>query len=306
MSLSIARKVAVALEDGAPVVALETSVVAQGLPAPHNLKAARACEAAVREAGALPAAIGVVRGAIKVGLSADELKLLARGGPRVIKAGAGELAVAVAKRLSAGTTVSATCEVAALVGIEVFATGGIGGVHRGAEESFDVSQDLSRIAERPVGVVCAGAKSVLDLPKTLEVLETLGVPVVGIDTDEFPGFFCRQTGLKLEHSVSGPKEAARLLDARFALGQGGVVLALPPPASAALAREEVEAHLAAALTEAAAQGVTGKKVTPFLLGELSRRSGARTLKANLALLEHNARFAGQVAVELSKLESRRG
>ncbi|MFT3836243.1 MAG: pseudouridine-5'-phosphate glycosidase [Myxococcaceae bacterium] len=304
MSLAISRPVALALNRGAAVVALETSVVAQGLPAPHNLRAAKACEAAVKKAGATPAAVGVLDGEIRVGLSAAELAALAKGGPKLIKAGAGELAVAIGLKLSAGTTVSATCEVAARAGIRVFATGGIGGVHRGVEHSWDVSQDLQKIAECPVGVVCAGAKSVLDLPKTLELLETLGVPVLGVGTREFPGFFTRDTGLKLEHSVKNAKEAAAVMHARFQLGQGGVILALPPPEETALPREEVEAEIASALLEAQEAGVSGKAVTPFLLSTLAKRSGERTLKANLALLVNNARFAGEVAVEIAKLRKR--
>ncbi len=305
LHVALAPEVDQALDRGGPVVALETSVVAQGLAAPHNLDAARACEAAIRAAGAVPATIGVIRGQVKVGLSRGELEHLAAGGEKVIKAGAAELAVAIAQGLSAGTTVSATCEVAAAAGINVFSTGGLGGVHRGVVEHFDISQDLAAIARCAVAVVCAGAKSVLDVPKTLELLETLGVPVLGVGTREFPGFFTRESGLTLAHQVSGAAEGAAVMRARLGLRQGGIVLALPPPEATALSRAEVEKHLAAALELAEKKRVSGKAVTPFLLGELARRTRQRTVKANLALLEQNAGFAGQVAVELAKRPRRK-
>jgi pseudouridylate synthase len=279
------------------LVALETSVLAQGLPYPRNLEAARRCEAAVREAGATPAAIAVIDGRLHVGLSDDETERLATG-KHLLKVGSRDLALAIATKATGGTTVSATCELAAHAGIAVFATGGLGGVHRGVAEDLDISQDLPALARWPVAVVCAGAKSVLDLPKTLELLETLGVPVIGVGTNELPGFYCRETGLALEHSVPNAKVAARVVEARQALGQGGLVFAVPPPESTALPRRAVETHLKAALALAKRRRVAGKAVTPFLLAEMVRRSGGRTLEANLALLENNARFAGQLAVAL--------
>ncbi|HYV48269.1 MAG TPA: pseudouridine-5'-phosphate glycosidase [Myxococcaceae bacterium] len=302
MRLFYGEEVQRALDRRAPLVALETSVVAQGLPPPHNLHAARACEEAVRRAGAVPAALAVIDGQVKVGLSAPELERLAAGGERVMKIGSRDLAPALAGLRTGGTTVSASMEIAARAGIRVFATGGIGGVHRGVAETLDVSQDLLALSKFPVAVVCAGAKSVLDLPKTLEALEALSVPVVGVGTHDFPSFFCRTSGLALEQRVEGPEDAARLLSIRFGeLQQGGVVLALPPPADTALPSLELEKHMHAALAEADARDVRGKALTPFLLSELSRRSGGRTLKANLALLEHNAAFAGQLAVACAAL-----
>ncbi|HVE81623.1 MAG TPA: pseudouridine-5'-phosphate glycosidase, partial [Myxococcales bacterium] len=260
-----------ARERNAPLVALETSVVAQGLPSPENLQAARACEDAVRRAGAVPASVAVIDGQVKVGLTAEELKRLAEGGPAVAKLGGRDLAPAIASLRTGGTTVSASVEIAARAGIRVFATGGIGGVHRGAAETLDVSQDLLAISRFPVAVVCAGAKSVLDLPKTLEALEAMAVPVVGVGTVDFPSFFCRSSGLLVEQRVEGPEDAARLLQVRFQeLEQGGVVLALPPPADSALSAAELERHLAGALAEADARDVRGKALTPFLLSELSR------------------------------------
>lgn len=293
-------EVARALKGRAPLVALESSVIAQGLPAPHNFQIARRCEAVIRAEGAVPATVAVIEGEAWVGCTEEHARLLAEG-VDVRKIGSRDLALAIADRASGGTTVSATCELAAAAGIRVFATGGIGGVHRGVAEHFDVSQDLGAIARFPVAVVCAGAKSVLDLPKTLEVLETLGVPVVGVGTDELPGFYSQATGLMLEHHVLSAEHAARLCAVRFeALGQGGLVFAVPPPEETAIGQAEIEKHLKAALAAAVKQKIGGKAVTPFLLGELSERTKGKSLKANLALLENNARFAARLAVALSE------
>ena len=302
MKLRVAPEVKRALSRGQPVVALETSVVAQGLPWPRNLESARACEAAVRRAGAVPAAIAALDGGLYVGLSPAQLEHLASPGGALLKLGSRDLAVAVATGRSGGTTVSATCELAAAAGIRVFATGGIGGVHRGFSEHLDISQDLAAIARFPVAVVCAGAKSVLDLAATLEVLEALAVPVVGVGTNELPGFYTRTTGLLLEHRVEWATDAAQLAHARFErLEQGGLVFALPPPDETALDGKQVERHLRAALKAASAAGIRGKDTTPFLLSELARRTRGASLAANLALLENNARFAGLLAVEYAKL-----
>ncbi len=301
MQLRFHTEVCHALEAGLPVVALESSVIAQGLPRPHNLEAARACEAAVRRSGAVPATVALIDGEPWAGLTDGQLQRLASGTEPLVKVGSRDLAMAIAKRQSGGTTVSATCEIASAAGIRIFATGGLGGVHRGAEEHFDISQDLGALARFPVAVVCAGAKSVLDLPKTLELLETLSVPVVGVGTNAFPAFFSIDSGLSLEHRVDDLESAARLLRARFDdLGQGGLLLALPPPSATAIPKEEVEALVETALEEAAVQGIRGKAVTPHLLGALARASGGRTLAANLALLEHNAAYAGRLAVALAQ------
>jgi pseudouridine-5'-phosphate glycosidase len=289
-----------ALDTKAPLVALETSVVAQGLPYPDNLAAARACEEAVRRAGAVPAPIAVVDGEVWVGLEEGALRRLAEGKEKLLKLGSRDLAVAIALKASGGTTVSATCELAAAAGIRVFATGGLGGVHRGASEHWDVSQDIGALARYPVAVVCAGAKSVLDLPKTMEALETAGVPVIGVGTDELPSFYSRGSGLPLEHRVNDASTAARIVHARLALGQGGLVFALPPPEEVALPRAEVEVHIASALAEAERQNVRGKAVTPFLLSDLAKRTGGKSLKANLARLINNARFAGELAMAVSR------
>ena len=300
MSFRYSDEVRRALDAKVPLVALETSVVAQGLPYPDNLSAARACEEAVRRAGAVPAPIAVVDGEVWIGLEEAALRRLAEGKERLLKLGSRDLAVAVALKASGGTTVSATCELAAAAGIRVFATGGLGGVHRGVSEHWDISQDIGALARYPVAVVCAGAKSVLDLPKTMEALETAGVPVLGVGTHELPSFYSRTSGIPLEHRVDDAAMAARIVRARLELGQGGLVFALPPPEEAALPQAEVELHIASAMAEAERQSIRGKAVTPFLLSDMARRTGGKSLKANLALLTNNARFAGELAVALAR------
>jgi pseudouridine-5'-phosphate glycosidase len=295
VKLLFSAEVATARRTLKPLVALESSVLAQGLPYPENLEAAMRCEAAVRAEGAVPATVAVVDGELWVGLDAQRTERLAKG-QGLMKVGSRDLAIAVARKATGGTTVSATVELAAAAGIHVFATGGLGGVHRGMEETLDISQDLPAIARFPVAVVCAGVKSVLDLPRTLELLETLGVPVIGVGTDELPGFYVRETGLPLEHQVADAAEAGEVLRARAELGQGGVIFALPPPKAAAMKRADVEKHLEAALKAAKEKRVTGKAVTPFLLAELAKRTKGKSLAANLALLENNARFAARLAV----------
>ena len=300
MSFRYSDEVRRALDAKVPLVALETSVVAQGLPYPDNLSAARACEEAVRRAGAVPAPIAVVDGEVWIGLEEAALRRLAEGKERLLKLGSRDLAVAVALKASGGTTVSATCELAAAAGIRVFATGGLGGVHRGVSEHWDISQDIGALARYPVAVVCAGAKSVLDLPKTMEALETAGVPVLGVGTHELPSFYSRTSGIPLEHRVDDAAMAARIVRARLELGQGGLVFALPPPEEAALPQAEVELHIASAMAEAERQSIRGKAVTPFLLSDMAKRTGGKSLKANLALLTNNARFAGELAVALAR------
>lgn len=300
MKLKSSPEVARALKARRPMVALESSVIAQGLPAPHNLEIALRCEAIIREEGAVPVTIVVLDGEVWAGLSKGQIGRIANG-PLLRKVGSRDLAMAIADGASGATTVSATCEIAAALKIRVFATGGLGGVHRGVAEHLDVSQDLPALARFPVAVICAGAKSVLDLPKTLEVLETLSVPVIGVGTNELPGFYTRQTGLPLEHQVADARQAARLCKARFnVLKQGGVVFALPPPEATALSLAEVERHMTQALEEAKRQNIAGKAVTPFLLKQLSVRTEGKSLAANLALLENNARFAAKVAVALAR------
>lgn len=295
MKLVYSAEVAAARRTLKPLVALETSVLAQGLPYPHNVEAAKRCEAAVRDEGAIPAPTAVIDGQLHVGLDAAQTRRLVMG-KNLMKVGSRDLAIAVARKATGGTMVSATCEMAASAGIFFFATGGIGGVHRGVEEHMDISQDLAAISRFPVAVVCAGAKSVLDLPRTLEVLETMAVPVVGVGTNDLPGFYTRDTGLELEHRVDDVAEAAEMIRARRDLKQGGMVFALPPPAKTALKRVDVEKHVKAALLLAKKKKIEGKAVTPFLLKEMLERTKGKSLQANLALLENNARYAAKIAV----------
>jgi pseudouridine-5'-phosphate glycosidase len=295
--MRVSDEVATALRAGRPVVALETSVVAQGLPPPHNLEAARGCARAVRDGGAIPAAIAVIEGDIVVGASDAELHRLAEG-PSA-KAGARDLAALCARKGTGGTTVSATCAVAERAGIRVFATGGIGGVHRRFDpgEAADVSADLLEISRRAVCVVCAGPKVILDLPATSELLETLGVPVYGFGTRELPAFFTDRSGIALEHAFADAASIARALRIHWELSPGGVLVAVPPPSP--LPRAEVEAALSGALREAASRKLPGKEVTPFLLAELARATSGRTRDANLDLLANNARAAAAIAGALS-------
>ena len=301
----IAPEVAEALAHGGPVVALETSVVAHGLPAPDNLRAASACAEAIRAAGAVPAAIGLLDGEVVVGASDAELARLGDPSRRPAKAGARDLAALLLARRDAGTTVSGTAAVAAHVGIRLFATGGIGGVHRLAPgapppAAADVSADLAELARSPVCVVSAGPKAILDLAATAEALETLGVPVVGFRTGELPAFFTDGSGVALEHRVESAGEAAALLRLQWeGLGRRqGVLLAVAPPDP--LPRAEVEGAVERALAAAARAGLRGPAVTPWLLAAVAEATGGRSRRANLALLVRNAAVAAEVAVALAR------
>ncbi|MCC7055409.1 MAG: pseudouridine-5'-phosphate glycosidase [Gemmatimonadaceae bacterium] len=304
-TLRVLPHIASALERGLPVVALETSVLAQGLPVPHNADAAARMLGAVERAGAVAALTAVVAGTATLGLTDPELqRFLARTGVR--KVSARDLAACMVQGADGATTVAASLTLAHAGELRVFATGGIGGVHRGAP--FDESADLQALARTPLVVVCAGAKSILDLPATLERLETLGVPVVGYRTDELPGFFTTGTGLRVPQRADSPLEIARIARTHWELGERSAVLVVqPPPADAALERALVDAAVAGAVREAEAAGVTGAAVTPFLLGAVLAATDGRSLPANLALLEANAALAAQVAVALAApLRSDRG
>ena len=292
--------IAAALAERRPVVALESTIITHGMPWPENLQTAQSVEATVRANGALPATIAVLDGVLRVGLAADQLADLA-GRRDAAKASRRDLSAVVARRRTAGTTVAATMFLAARAGIAVFATGGIGGVHRGAEGTFDISADLLELGRSPVAVVCAGAKSILDIPKTLEVLETQGVPVIGYGTDAFPAFYSADSGERLEHRCDTPAELADLIAAhrRLAL-PGGLLIANPLPPEHALPAAEMDAIIARAVSDAAAQGIAGKAVTPFLLGRVMDLTGGRSLIANIALIRNNAALAARIAVELSR------
>jgi pseudouridine-5'-phosphate glycosidase len=297
VKLAVHPEVAAALAARRAVVALESTVIAHGLPRPQNLAAARELEEEVRGLGPTPATIAIADGQAVVGADDAMLVRLAED-PAVAKVSLRDLAPVLARRGVGATTVAATVEIAARAGIAVMATGGIGGVHRGAERSFDESADLEAISRHPVCVVCAGAKLVLDLALTLERLETLGVPVVGYGTDELPAFYVRSSGLPLSHRVDDALAAARVAREQLARG-GGIVIAVPIAAGDALDPREAEAEIARALERAERQSVRGAALTPFLLGELSDATGGRSLAANLALLRQNARIAAQIALALS-------
>ena len=296
--LRIGENVQSALAAGRPVVALESTLIAHGLPWPLNVETARESEAAVRAAGATPATIAVLDGVPTVGLTDTQLQDVARL-PEVRKASRRDLGAAVALKHNAATTVSATMALAHAAGIRVFATGGLGGAHREGDP-FDVSADLAELARTPVLVVCAGAKSILHLPRTLEVLETCGVPVAGYRTDAFPTFYVRDHGpaLPISARVDSPQDAAALFEAHVRMGGGGVVLAQPCPEKVAIPAAEFEVWRADAEQEVRAQGVSGARVTPFLLARIAARSGGRALAANRALIVANARLAAEVAARL--------
>ena len=299
--IDVRPEVAKALDLGAAVVALETTVIAHGLPSPRNLEAAERMKTAVREEGAVPAMVAVLRGSVVIGLSAEEVASLAEGAD-VAKASTRDLAVLTASGSAGATTVAATAFAAGRAGIAVMATGGIGGVHRGGARSMDISADLAEVGRTPVAVVCSGAKAVLDLSLTLEALETLAVPVVGYGTGSFPAFYARRSGLGLEHRVNSPEEAARLIARQRRLGlPGGILFCNPPPADSALDPTEVESLVKAAVRAAEEKGLRGKEVTPFLLDHLATESAGRTLTVNLALLEDNARVAARIAAAYASL-----
>lgn len=289
--MTVAPEVAEALAVGGPVVALESTLIAHGLPWPGNLEVGRELEAIVRAGGAVPATIAVVDGDVQVGLSPAQLERLARDGTQFAKAAMSDVAVHVARGTSAATTVSATATLAWAAGIRVFATGGIGGVHRG--DAGDVSQDLTALARASIAVVSAGAKAILDLPRTLEMLETLGVLVVGYRTQEFPAFYSRRSGLALEHRIDSVRELAAIVRHHQT---GGILVANPIPEDAAL---DVGSEIERAIAEAASAGISGKKLTPFLLAKLAEVTGGRSVRANRALVVNNARLATELAVAIA-------
>lgn len=282
-----------------PLVALESTIIAHGLPWPDNMDVAEDLAAAVSDAGAEPAIIGLLDGKVRVGMTMSELERLARNSD-CLKVSRRDLAVAVGLGLPGATTVAGTMYCAALAGIEMFATGGIGGVHRGGETSMDISADLRELGQSPVSVVCAGAKSILDLPRTLEVLETEGVPVLGFGTHNLPAFHYRDSGLKLDRRVDSVGDMAEIIRAQRQLGlKGGILIANPIPLEAELPKAEVEGWIATALAEARAGGISGKRETPFLLKRIGELSDGRTVTANRALAVANARLAGEIAVALA-------
>jgi len=295
LPLAFSPEVAAARADGAPIVALESTIITHGMPFPQNVEAARAVEAEIGAHGAVPATIAIMDGQIHIGLTAAELDRLGQA-PHVAKLSRADLAACLAMGGIGATTVAATMICAHLAGIKVFATGGIGGVHRGAETSFDISADLMELAATPVTVVAAGAKAILDLPKTLEVLETQGVPVIAFGQDEFPAFWSRSSGLKAPLRMDDPARIAAAHQMRGRLGlPGGQLVANPIPAEAEIPREAINPAIEAALAEAEAQGIAAKEVTPFLLDRIFQITGGRSLAANIALVLANARLGAAIA-----------
>jgi pseudouridylate synthase len=299
--LDFSPEVAEALSAKKPIVALESTIITHGMPYPRNVETALAVEHAAREMGAVPATIAVIEGRLRVGLDDQEIDQLGQLSGGVVKASRRDLALVAARKGSAGTTVAATMFIAELAGIEIFATGGIGGVHRGAEETFDISADLVELSRTRVAVVCAGAKSILDIGKTLEFLETQGVAVVGYRTDEFPAFYARSSGFRLEHRCDGLHDLARTIRLQREIGPGGLLIANPIPQDHALEEAAIEARIAEAVADAKTQGVGKKEATPFLLKRVVELSGGQSLEANVALIKNNAMLAAQASVELMKL-----
>ena len=290
-----------ALAEGRPVVALESTIITHGMPWPQNLQMAQLVQAEVRAHGAVPATVAVMGGCLCAGLDDVQIETLARRGAAVRKASRRDLPFLLAAGEDGACTVAGTMIVAALAGIRIFATGGIGGVHRGAQRSFDISADLLELARTPVAVVCAGAKAILDLQLTLEVLETHGVPVVGYGTDEFPAFYSRRSGLPVDQRLDSLEQIARVLHAQWSSGLGaGVLVANPIPAAHEIAQDELAPQIDAAVAEAERQGIHGAAVTPYLLARITELTDGRSLAANIELVLNNARVAAQLAAALVK------
>lgn len=296
---TLSADVAEALKNGAPVVALESTIITHGMPYPQNLEVARQVEATVRENGAVPATIAILDGALLIGLTDAQLEQLATA-KDVMKVSRADMPVCMAMGRIGATTVAATMIAAHLAGISVFATGGIGGVHKGAEQSFDISADLTELAQTPVSVVAAGAKAILDIPKTLEVLETQGVPVIAYGQDQFPAFWSRNSGLSAPLRMDTARDIARAFLLRASMGlPGGQLVANPIPLDAEISAEKLAPIIAEATQAAEAQGIAGKAVTPFLLSRIFETTKGASLEANIALVLNNARLAAQIATEIS-------
>lgn len=296
--ISYSTEVQEAMDNNRPVVALESTIISHGMPYPQNVETARLVEDIIRENGAVPATIAIMDGKIKIGLSEEELELLGNS-PDVAKVSRRDLGQLIATKKIGATTVAATMICAELAGIRVFATGGIGGVHRGAETTMDISADLEELANTGVAVVCAGAKSILDIGLTLEYLETKGVPVIGYQTDKMPAFYTRESDFGLSFRAEDVNTMASVLKAQWDLGlNGGAVIANPIPAEHALEASFINGIINQAMEEAAAQGISGKEVTPFLLGKVKELTGGSSLVANIELVKHNAKVGAQLAVEL--------
>ena len=299
--LSISPEVQEALKAGKPVVALESTIISHGMPYPQNVETALKVEQTIRENGAVPATIAVIGGQLKAGCTPEEIEYLGKKGQAVIKASRRDLPVLIARKADGATTVTTTMIIAAMAGIRVFATGGIGGVHRGAQQTFDISADLEELAQTPVMVVCAGAKSILDLGLTLEYLETKGVPVIGFGTEELPAFYTRHSGFKVDYRIDTPEELAAAFKAKMDCGlKGGMLVTNPIPEEFSMPKEVIDQAIERALREMDEAGIHGKQCTPFLLAKVKDLTGGESLASNIQLVLNNARLAAKTAKALCK------
>ncbi len=299
--LDIAPEVQQALAEGRPVVALESTIISHGMPYPKNVETALLVEQTIRDNGAVPATIAIIGGRLKAGLSREEIEYLGKTGRGVVKASRRDLPAIVARGIDGATTVATTMIIANMAGIKIFATGGIGGVHRGAETTMDISADLEELAQTPVMVVCAGAKSILDLGLTLEYLETKGVPVIGFGTEELPAFYTRQSGFGVDYRVDCSCELAKMFKAQHELGyKGGMLVTNPIPEEYAMDKAVIDNAIETALRESVEQGIKGKETTPFLLAKVVELTGGNSLESNIQLVLNNARLAAQTAVAYCK------
>ena len=300
--LSISPEVQEALKAGKPVVALESTIISHGMPYPQNVETALRVEQTIRDNGAVPATIAIIGGKLKAGCTQQEIEYLGKKGQAVTKASRRDLPVLIARGEDGATTVTTTMMIASMAGIKVFATGGIGGVHRGAQQTFDISADLEELAQTPVMVICAGAKSILDLGLTLEYLETKGVPVIGYGTDELPAFYTRHSGFSVDYRIDTPEELAAVFHAKQECGlKGGMLVTNPIPEQFSMPADVINAAIEQALVEADKKGVHGKQCTPFLLAKVKELTGGDSLEANIQLVLNNARLAALTASELAKL-----
>lgn len=300
--LEVSEEVKHALENNIPVVALESTIISHGMPYPQNVETALKVESIVRENGCIPATTAIINGKLKAGLTKDEIELLGKEGLKVSKVSRRDIPYIVANKLNGASTVATTMIIASLAGIKIFATGGIGGVHRGAETTMDISADLQELANTNVAVVCAGAKSILDLGLTLEYLETNGVPVLGNQTKELPAFYTRKSGFELDYAINSPAEFANVLKSKWDLGlNGGVVIANPIPEEYSMDYDVISKAINEAVEEAEKLGIHGKQTTPFLLDKIQKITAGKSLEANIQLVFNNVRLSTQIATELSKL-----
>lgn len=301
--LDVKPEVALAVQEGKPVVALESTIISHGMPYPQNVETALKVEQIIRDCGAVPATIAIIHGRLKAGLTAEEIEYFGKKGTKIAKASRRDIAALCEKEEDGATTVTTTMMIAHMAGIKVFATGGIGGVHRGAQQTFDISADLEELASTPVLVVCAGAKAILDLPLTLEYLETHGVPVVGYKTKELPAFYTRHSGLKVDYEMDTPEEIAKMLKVSHDLGlKGGILVTNPIPEEYSMDEKVINKVIDEAIQEMDEKGIKGKDCTPFLLAKVASITGGDSLASNIQLVFNNAKLASAVAIAYSKLK----